>query len=324
MRARIIHVKQSKGRTLLSTIVRPDGRKVLPKGHLIREEDARMLESEGLIEVWVTELEEGEVGEDHAVLEIAGAIACGSVEVRIAAGGRANLVTTEQACVLVDDALLKEINGGASFAIATSRNFSCLNARQRVATVNSVPFAVVGQDLAEVMDILKGKGPIIQARAIRTPAVGVLYCDPFNGDRARELFESIMLRRLSRFAITGSLVVSSLEEEAAVARALRTLLDAQPTCVIIASTTAPAGPDDVVGRAMIGAGCKIERFMAPVEPGNLLLLGYKEDTPIVSAPGCFRSAKWNVLDVILPPLLARYRLSARDIAGLGHGGLLSV
>jgi len=92
---------------------------------------------------------------------------------------------------------------------------------------------------------------------------------------------------------------------------------------MIASTTAPAGPEDVVGQAMLKAGCQIERFLAPVEPGNLLLLGYKDDIPVVSAPGCFRSAKPNVVDLVLPPMLARYRVSGWEIACLGHGGLLT-
>jgi molybdenum cofactor cytidylyltransferase len=62
--------------------------------------------------------------------------------------------------------------------------------------------------------------------------------------------------------------------------------------------------------------------LAPVEPGNLLMLAYKDDVPIVSAPGCFRSAKPNVVDLILPPLLARYRVTSWEVTCLGHGGLL--
>ena len=56
---------------------------------------------------------------------------------------------------------------------------------------------------------------------------------------------------------------------------------------------------------------------------DLLLLAYKDEVPIVSAPGCFRSAKPNVVDMILPPLLARYRVTGWEIACLGHGGLLA-
>jgi molybdenum cofactor cytidylyltransferase len=79
----------------------------------------------------------------------------------------------------------------------------------------------------------------------------------------------------------------------------------------------------VIGRAIAQIGSQMERFLAPVEPGNLLLLAYKDETPIVSAPGCFRSSKPNVVDLILPPMLARYRVSGWEIACLGHGGLLA-
>jgi molybdopterin biosynthesis enzyme len=107
-----------------------------------------------------------------------------------------------------------------------------------------------------------------------------------------------------------------------VAHSLEHLVRAKPTVILVASTTSPAGPDDVIGRAMTHIGCHIERFLAPVEPGNLFLLGYKDDFPILSSPGCFRSARPNVLDLVLPPLLARYRVSGWEVACLGHGGLL--
>ena len=48
-------------------------------------------------------------------------------------------------------------------------------------------------------------------------------------------------------------------------------------------------------------------------PGNLLLMGYEDDVPIVSAPGCFRSLKPNVVDLLPPPLLARYRVSTWEV-----------
>jgi hypothetical protein len=38
------------------------------------------------------------------------------------------------------------------------------------------------------------------------------------------------------------------------------------------------GGDDIRHRR-----CPIERFLAPVEPGNLLLIGYKDEIPIMSA-----------------------------------------
>ncbi|HML18693.1 MAG TPA: hypothetical protein VK419_16795 [Bryobacteraceae bacterium] len=281
-----------------------------------------MLETEGMGQVWVTELEAGEVGEDEAVCQAATEMGCGCLEIRLAAGGRANLFATEDCCVLVDDELLKQLNCIASIVIATSQNFSFAHAGQRIATVKSVPFAVPQSQLDAIINVLRERGPILQARPIRTPTVGILYSDPLQGDRARQLFESIMRQRLERFGATPSFMLMTAEEESAVSRSLQHLLRAKPTVILMASTTAPAGPEDVIGRAMTRIGCHLERFLAPVEPGNLFLLAYKDDIPIVSAPGCFRSAKPNIIDLILPPMLARYRVSSWEVACLGHGGLL--
>jgi molybdenum cofactor cytidylyltransferase len=206
--------------------------------------------------------------------------------------------------------------------IATTPNFSFARAGQRLATVKSAPFAVAKSQLEAVIDILREQGPILQARPIRNPSVAVLYTDPVHGDRARQLFESIMRQRLERFGVAPAFILACTEEEGVVSRSLQHLLRAKPTMIMVASTTAPAGPEDVIGRAMLGIGSHLERFLAPVEPGNLFLLAYNDEVPIISAPGCFRSAKPNVVDLVLPPMLARYRVSGWEIAGLGHGGLL--
>jgi molybdenum cofactor cytidylyltransferase len=323
MRAQTVDVKASTGRILCCTVFRPGGKKLLAKGHVISDEDIRVLESEGMETIWVTELEEGEVGEDDAVCAVASEMGCGSFEIRLAAGGRANLLATENCCVLVDDELLKQINCPASVVIATSLNFSYAVAGQRIATVKSSPFAVSKEQLEAVIGILKDRGPILQARPVRTPTVGVLYTDPVSGERARQLFENIMRQRLERFGVNANFVLACTEDENSVARCLQHLLRSKPCAILVASTTAPAGPEDVIGQAMMKVGGEVERFLAPVEPGNLLLLAYKDEVPIVSAPGCFRSAKPNVVDLVLPPLLARYHVTGWEIASLGHGGLLA-
>jgi molybdenum cofactor cytidylyltransferase len=323
MRALTVDVQQSTGRILCCTIFRPGGRKLLAKGHILSAEDVRLLETEGMRQVWVTELEAGEVGEDEAVSAVASAMCCGSIEIRLAAGGRANLIATEDCCALVDDELLKQINCTSSVVIATVPNFHYVRAGERLATVKSAPFAVSAAQLETVISVLNERGAILQARPIREAAVAVLYTDPVQGDRARTLFDPIVRQRLDRFGATLRYALSCVEEEEAVTRSLQHLLRSRPSVILIASTTAPAGPEDVVGRAFGRLDAQIERFLAPVEPGNLMLLSYKNDVPMVSAPCCFRSAKQNILDLVLPPMLAKYRVSGWEIACLGHGGLLA-
>ncbi len=323
MRALTVDIQNSAGRILCCTIFKPGGRKLLAKGHILSDEDIRLLQTEGMRQVWVTELEEGEVSEDDAVMAVAEGMCCGSVEIRLAAGGRANLVATENCCALVDDELLKQINCTSSVVIATVPNYRYARAGERLATIKSAPFAVGKPQLEAILSILNERGAILQARPIRDAGVSVLYTDPVHGDRARTLFEPVVHARLERLGATLRYSLSCVEEEEQVTRSFQHLLRAKPSAVLVASTTAPAGPEDVVGRAFVRLGAHVERFLAPVEPGNLMMLSYKDDIPIVSAPCCFRSPKPNVLDLVLPPILAKYRISGWEIACLGHGGLLN-
>lgn len=295
----------------------------MAKGHILREEDIRVLQSEGMERIWVAELEEGEISEDEAVCTVAGEVACGAYEIQLAAGGRANLIATENCCVLVDDDLLRQVNCTCGAVIATMINFSYAMAGQRIATIKSAPFAVSKIDFDGLIAMLRERGPILQARPMQSPVVAVLYSDPVNGDRAKVLFESVLRQKLERFGVRAHASLAVLENEEHVSRGMQHLLRAHPAVVLVASTTAPAGPGDVVGMAMEKIGCRLERFLAPVEPGSLLLMGYKDEVPIMSAPGCFRSLKPNVIDLMLPPMMARYRVSTWEVACLGHGGLLS-
>ena len=90
-----------------------------------------------------------------------------------------------------------------------------------MATVKSTPFAVARLELDALISIVKERGPILQTRPIRAPVVTILYSDPVNGERARQLFENIMRQRLDRIGTSASFVLSSVEEEGAVARSLQ-------------------------------------------------------------------------------------------------------
>ena len=54
---------------------------------------------------------------------------CGCLEIRLAAGGRANLFATEDCCLLVDDELLKQINCVSSIVIATGHELHSVQRR---------------------------------------------------------------------------------------------------------------------------------------------------------------------------------------------------
>ena len=85
---------------------------------------------------------------------------------------------------------------------------------------------------------------------------------------------------------------------------------------------APASEMQELARALERAGGDVVSFGAPVDPGNLLLVGRLGTVSVLGAPGCARSPRENVIDAVLPRLLAGDSLTREDVVALGHGGLL--
>src|SRR6185312_15392956 len=147
---------------------------------------------------------------------------------------------------------------------ATTLNFSMATRGQRIVTVKSAPFAVSQADFEKSVSVLREKGPVLQARPMQAARIGVVYCDPLDGERARTLFEPIVRQKLERFGVFSHHGAPCIETEDQVSRSIQYLVNNGSKVVLIASTTAPAGPDDTVGRAMTKVGCPIERYLAPV------------------------------------------------------------
>jgi molybdenum cofactor cytidylyltransferase len=110
--------------------------------------------------------------------------------------------------------------------------------------------------------------------------------------------------------------------EEALTVALDGLLDAAPQMVLVVGASAIVDRRDVVPAAIAGVGGELDHFGMPVDPGNLLLLAHRGDTPLLGLPGCARSPAYNGFDQVLERLLAGVTVAGADIMTMGVGGLL--
>ena len=80
-------------------------------------------------------------------------------------------------------------------------------------------------------------------------------------------------------------------------------------------------PDDVSRLGIQKAGGKVVIYGTPVFPGAMLMIAYIDNVPVLGVPACGIYHDITLLDLVLPRILAGERLSRKDIALLGHGGL---
>jgi molybdopterin biosynthesis enzyme len=316
------------GHILRHNLTDVNGRKALSKGHRLVADDLPRLRALGTSAVRVAVLEPGDVHEDEAARRLAEAVRGPGVVSTAPAASRVNLLASADGVVQVDVGALLRINEIDGLTIATLPTHTLVRARKRMATIKIIPFAVPEDALARAEAIGRASDGVVALRPLRQLDVGVILV---GSAAARQRIERGVYPAVeARVRALGSKVLAVRyipPEELAVAAAIAELRRAGAHLLILAGETSIMDRDDVTPQGIRLAGGRIEHYGAPVEPGNLLLLGYFDDVageslPVLGAPGCVRSRATNIVDLLLPRLLAGERISRRDIVELGHGGLL--
>lgn len=319
--------EQAVGHILRHNLANAQGRKAFSKGHRIAESDLPRLRDLGVTSVRVAVLEPDDVHEDAAARRLADAVCGAGVLASTPVASRVNLLAAADGIVAIDIERLLQINQIDGLTVATLPNHALVRARKRVATIKIIPFAVQAAALAQAERIGRDGGAIVGLQVLQSSRVGVILV----GSPAAQMRieQGVLPAIAARVDELGSIVFAVRyipPDEPAVAAAISALQASSADLIIIAGETSIMDSDDVTPQGIRMAGGRIEHYGAPVEPGNLLLLAYLETPgarlPVLGAPGCVRSRDTNIVDLLLPRLLAGQYIAKPDIVALGHGGLL--
>jgi molybdenum cofactor cytidylyltransferase len=295
------------------------------KGRRLSADDVVALGRAGIETVIAARLEPGDVHEDAAAGQIAEAILGPGLTMSAAFTGRANLVVAERGVLVIDRTRLDALNRvDEAVTLATLGPFDLVEPRQLAATVKIIPFAVSGVALARCLEAARaGAGPMVRVAKLRPRPVGLIQTT-LPGMKASILDKT---KRVvdARLAALGGAPAEELRcghDAAEVAAAVDTLRGRGAELVLISGASAIVDRRDVVPAGIEQAGGTIDHFGMPVDPGNLLLLGHIETTPVLGLPGCARSPKLNGFDWVLQRLIADLPVERDAIMSMGAGGLL--
>ncbi|MCC7361997.1 MAG: hypothetical protein IT317_21110 [Anaerolineales bacterium] len=313
------------GHVLGHNIANADGRRVLRKGKPLTEGDVATLAALGRASVYVAMLEPGDVNENDAARRVARALAGPGLKLPGAASGRANALAAALGVLRVDTARLQALNEGEGLTVATLPAHAPVRSNQIVATVKVIPFALPEATLATAEAMAAG-APVLWVDPLPERPVSVIFSgSPAMGAKLTTDFAPLLERLEALGARVAGVEFVPLEDEAGEA-ALAALLAREQAAgrglIVLAGETAIMDRHDLAPRAVERAGGQVEALGAPVDPGNLLMIAYLKGVPIVGAPGCARSRKTNIVDWVLPRLLAGDHLTRAEINALGVGGLL--
>jgi len=287
-----------------------------PKGSLVDSVLLAAAAAEGLRHLTVARAEAGDVGESEAATLVGGRLAGAHVEVRAPVHGRVNLHATASGLALLEpQAILAANLACEAVAISTVAPLTPVMPGAMVATVKTIAFAVEGEALAR---IAPGRLDILPFRkSLRAVLIQTRLAD--TGDKMLAKTAQVTAERLAGL---GIVMAEAPHVTHAIAELAQALLTVEADLILVAGAAATSDRRDVVPAALLAAGGRLERVGMPVDPGNLLVLGWLRDAMVLGLPGCAKSPKRNGLDLVLERFAAGLPVTGEVLAGMGVGGLL--
>ncbi len=309
------------------------GDRVLRKGQVLDADAIDALRGHGHDSVIAARLEPGDVGEDAAADRLAEALLSPLVGRTRAATGRVNLLAEAPGLLLVDAARIHRLNAvDESLTVGTLPDATPVAARDMLATVKVIPFAVPGHTLAIAEQLARqvpapggaaGPGAALRLAPFRPLRAGLVLTE-LPDTRASVLEGTVEATEARVRALTGSLLPPERCAHAAgpIAAALGRLVGAGAELLLVAGASAVVDRRDVAPSGIVEAGGEILHFGMPVDPGNLLCLARIGALTALVLPGCARSPRLNGIDWVLWRIFAGVAVDSAWIARTGVGGLL--
>ena len=290
-----------------------EGRR-LRKGTLLSETNASLL---GAQRIQVYQLDPEDLCEDAAAKALQADVFGPSLTLSEARTGRVNALAEEAGLLVVDATGVAAFNrAGEALTLATLPDLQRVEAGDLVATLKVIPFGV-HRTIVEAATPAKA---LLRVHPLQPRSIALIQTQPDavqdrTLDKARDALSA-------RLAALGSSIREEhrvAHQHDAVAQALR---HTRGDLIVIFPGAATQDRRDVGPAGLVAAGGRVDHLGMPVDPGNLLFIGQFGDVPVIGAPGCARSVAFNGFDWVLERACADLFPSARDIQGLGVGGLL--
>ncbi|MFL5682952.1 MAG: molybdopterin-binding protein [Chloroflexota bacterium] len=268
--------------------------------------------------------DQGEIHEDDAAVHLASAVAGPGVVPRGPAESRLDLLADVDGVLNVRVADLERLNRIDPLEVFTVFDGQVVARGDLVGSVKIAPHLVAIATVEAGAGIARnGSRPLIWVAPFLPRRVGVIVKESVRGI-ARERFEASVRAKIEGL---GSIIVAidymdddASAVEAAMARFVR---GRDRVDLILTAGAASTDPLDACFVAIDALGGRVVRRGVPAHPGSMLWLARIGRTAILGLPTCGAYSKATAADLLLPRLLSGDPPTARTVAKLGHGGILT-
>ncbi len=299
----------------------------LTKGKVLEQADIDRLTAAGITQIMAARLDEDDVPNDAAAMELAKAIVGRNIALGRAGGGRVNLSAERDGLFTLRRDVIEAINGvDEGITLATLAGDTRVPAGRMLATIRIIPLAMPRERLDMALGIARGSHGI-SLDAFEPKKAFLLQTTLTDTNQA--LLDKTFTVTDDRLALRNAAMIAEMRIEhdvTALAAALSTAAadDAvySPDWILVSCAAAISDRCDVLPSAIEKAGGTVLRYGIPMDPGNVLLIGELRGKPVLGLPGCAHSPADNGFDRVLDRIAAGLEPDDAWLASLAPGGLL--
>ena len=290
------------------------------RGHTVREEDIPHLLDLGKRTLFVWEPEAEELHEDDCALRMAAMAPVEGAHYTQPSEGKVLLFADRRGMFRVDRKLLNAINSIGDITISSIPDHYPVEEGARLASMRIVPLVAKEAQIrqAEAMCAVQ---PLFSLYPYREKKVGVIITgsEVYSG-RIPDKFEPVVRRKMEQYP--GRIVGVTICDDD-----LNMIVDAAEQHLangadfLIFTGGMSVDPDDLTPTAIRQLGADIVTHGVPAQPGNMTLVAYLGDVPILGVPGAAISLPTTIFDVLLPQIFSGERITKEELIHLGDGGL---
>jgi len=321
-----IRVEDAVGRKLAHDIteIRPGEFKgaAFSKGHTVCNEDICHLQKLGKNNLYLVELEEGEIHENQAAAILAQALAGeGIVWENKPQEGKIKLLAEIDGLLVVDSTTLAAFNMVDEVMCATLHSHTLVKKGDQVAATRAIPLIMKSAPIERAAAIARQNGAVVSVKPLRHIRAGlVITGNEVYHNLIEDRFAPILTQKIKALGSEVAGLTFAPDDANVICDAIRSHLE-DGCDLLLLSGGMSVDPDDVTRKGIRLAGADEVHYGAAVLPGAMFLAAYIGDVPILGIPACGLYHRITVLDLILPRILAGEKIGKTELAFLGHGGL---
>ncbi len=289
------------------------------KGTVIKASDVERLLDLGKRHLFVFDDSIQGVHEDDAGMRIARAVMGKFMEMVPPKEGKVVIKSTVDGLFKVDPDMLYALNRIEDVLVTTLPNRYPVKAGDMIAAARIIPLYINERSLARVEKGGKYK-KTIKVMPFKALSAGIVVTGSEVYDGRVPDSSHIVEAKVRKYGsdVIGKRVVT---DEVPMIRDAILDLFAKGADIVITTAGLSVDPDDVTQEGIEATGAKTLFYGTPIAPGAMFLLAQLDGKYILGAPACVYYNGYTALDIVLLRLLAGEKVSKRDVAMLGYGGL---